>query len=220
MSPIFGKTLMWFFTQKDFRGQPQNFNELLADIGLTGIPMSLNRLAGRGNKDIEVWQSVLTSMGLSISRYSKMTEIYNLLEKWEKSKGIETNKDFPISRTRDIRNALQDDDLDKAESELNKVTETEQKKHPEFTLVQMRGKILKGLVESLKKPFAGSNRNEYLFEKTLGPGSKDIVRRAHEERIIVLKRVKELYDNMTARGSAEASDKNTKEDSKEPDNHP
>ncbi len=189
MSPILGKTVHWMLSHRDFRGQPQSAWQFLEEELLTWIPIGLSRMIKQGNKDIDWWQSLLTSMGLQVARYSKSTEIYLKAEAWRKEHEVQPDQGtYPISKYRDVRNALQDKNLQKASKEWQRVVAVEQKKEPDVTRGTIIKKLAHGFKIGLQHPFTGSKAREHEFYKSLDPVDKDAYNRAIQER-------KEVYNN-------------------------
>jgi hypothetical protein len=201
MSPIIGKSVQWFLTKKDYRGQPQSPMEFLQELASSASPISLRQwLPGKsGNKDIEPWQSFLTAMGLQISRYSKANEVFDLVGKWKEKHGVsDPGQVYPPSKFRDVRNALMDDDMERFQKEWKDLIEKENKKNPELTKKQQEGKLAVGLKMGLIRPFTGTKIKEAQFIQSLSKDQKEAYDRARSERITILKKFADYYKDKAA----------------------
>lgn len=149
-----GIRLLWeVASQRDWQNRPTGPGKAFLNFLTTFIPMTF-----RYRKDIEWWQSLLTSWGLQVSRYSPSTRVYDLAEKWrQKNKVGEETGIFAPSKYRDLRNALEDQDYAAAKKEYDKLVEE----------TGSADKITQGFRTSLHKPFAGSQKDEIKFKNSL-----------------------------------------------------
>ena len=205
VSPILGKTALWMITQRDFRGQPQSVLQFLKEEALTPIPISVSRMLKQGNKDIDAWQSFLTSLGLQVARYSKAIEVYDLVDTWNKQHGIVPNEgNYPISKYRDLRNMLQDERMSMAEREWQHIIGEEMKRNPELKRQEIVKKLAHGFRIGLQRPFTGSIHKEKDFVKSLNPEEKDAYDRAIQERKYIYQRFNKVYRGGTGAAAEEA----------------
>ena len=175
--------LIALLEQKDFRGLKQTFPEWLQETATIAIPISLRAMVpgASQNKDIDAWDSFLNSMGVMVSRYSPLTEMYDKVDKWKKEHGIEVQEAaiYPPSKYRDLRNALMDGHDGDAIKELEKLMKD--KNIPKI-------KVMEGFRKSLFRPMAGSNLNDFRFAKSLNEVDRAKFEESKKQRFVVWKK--------------------------------
>jgi hypothetical protein len=127
------------------------------------------------NKDLNAWDTFMNAMGIGVSRYSPLTEVYDMVDKWKKKQGIvEPQAVYPPSKFRDLRNAVQDDAEGKVKSEWAKLLKENPKMKPQVLASHFR--------QSLFRPFTGSHKNDLLFRKELNDLQKEKFDTARKDR--------------------------------------
>ena len=168
ISPVLGKSVEHLLTGRDYRGLPQSDLSFLKEVATSALPISL-RAAIPGmstNKDVNAYDSFLSATGIGVSRYSPLTCMYDMVDKWKASQGITKQEAvYPPAKFRDLRNAVQDGEeggVYKHWDELlkgGKIHTTALKEH---------------FRQSLFRPFTGSEKTEKAFRRSLSPEDRKI----------------------------------------------
>jgi hypothetical protein len=129
-----------------------------------------------------------------VSRYSPVQRIYDLVDKWKDKNDIPNEKGhYAPSKYRDLRNALQDNNIDKAVSEWQKLVKASDDP----------SKVLSGFHTSLFKPIAGSKHNDLEFKQSLSDDDKKAYDAAEAARAVIWRRLLE-NNNKFSKASNEA----------------
>ena len=168
ISPVLGKSVEHLLTGRDYRGLPQSDLSFLKEVATSALPISL-RAAIPGmstNKDVNAYDSFLSATGIGVSRYSPLTCMYDMVDKWKASQGITKQEAvYTLAKFRDLRNAVQDGEeggVYKHWDELlkgGKIHTTALKEH---------------FRQSLFRPFTGSEKTEKAFRRSLSPEDRKI----------------------------------------------
>ena len=215
VSPIVGRTAQWMLTQRDYRGMPEDAKQFLIESMFTAFPISsggpvalaekvlpkpagetISALPINRNKDISAFESFLNAMGIAVSRYSPLTQIYSELDDWKKSHGLlEEAGIYPPSKYRDVRNALQDDNIRLARTEWDRLVKHEVGKGLE-TEDMVKAKLWKGFYASVTKPLTGSSRTDTEFRASLRPDKQAWFDYAQAERQNLLPKFFEMFPEL------------------------
>jgi hypothetical protein len=164
VSPMIGKGVLQGLTGRNYRGEKvtalDTATEMLAQyipITLRGMPGLRELTATERNHPVSTLEELAGSMGLRISRYSPITETFKTAHEWMEKQGIpkETGT-YPVSKFQQLRYALEDGDMDRAQKEYDKLakdTDTE--------------KISKGFHASVMHHFTTNKETDEKFRESL-----------------------------------------------------
>lgn len=165
INPTIAKGAIQGVTGVNYRGEKVTFMETLGELLATYIPITVRWLPGlknltrtSQNRPVSPLEEFAGTMGIRISRYSPVTEIYKLASEWNEKRGLPKDRGtYPISKYQQLRYALEDGDLERAAMERDKLVESG----------MSLSAIAKGFRESIHHPFTGSNATDAEFRKTL-----------------------------------------------------
>jgi hypothetical protein len=176
ISPVLGKSVEHLLTGRDYRGLPQNDLSFLKEVATSALPISMRSLIPgmSTNKDVNAFDSFLSATGIGVSRYSPLTRMYDMVDKWKASKGIAKQEAvYPPSKFRDLRNAIQDGEEGRVYQEWDKL-----KKEGKLHNTELRAHFK----QSLFKPFTGSAKGDKDFKKSLSPEDRKVYDAANFDR--------------------------------------
>ena len=179
ISPVMGKTLEWLAWGKDYRGQKESTADFMKEVLTSWVPIPLRGTVPgvpQRNKDVNAWDAFLSGMGIMVSRYSPMTQMYDKVDKWKKSQGMPTQDatSYPPSKYRDLRNSVQDQNPQAVKREWDALLKSEKGD---------KIKAVRGLRESLVRPITGSDATDKKFRDSLNQNDKDIFDAAKQDRV-------------------------------------
>jgi len=185
INPLVGKGSIQLITGQNYRGEQVDAKETMTELLAQAIPLTLQPLPGvrsltetGRNQPTSPLEQFAGSMGLRISRYSPISEVYQMASKWEDEQGIPRDKgSYPVSKYQQLRYALEDGDEEKARKEIEKLHES-----------MKRDKIISGFEESIQHPFTQSQAMDVKFSKTLSPKDYAKYKLAREKRKDILRR--------------------------------
>lgn len=190
LNPITTKGGWQLITGINYRGEKVDTKETLTELLAQSIPLTLQavpavrNLTETGkNQPISPLEQFAGSMGLRVSRYSPISEVYQLASKYEDKQGVPRDRGtYPISKYQQLRYALEDGDEEKAKKELEKLGES-----------MKRPKIASGFKESIQHPFTQSERMDVEFAKSLSPENYEKFKLAKKKREDILRNFYLLY---------------------------
>lgn len=174
----------------NYRGEKVGFWDTIGELLTNYIPITARSLPGvreltatSRNNPVSPLEQLAGSMGLKISRYSPITKVYQLAHDWEKSQGIAADTgSYPVSKYQQLRYALEDGNMEKAQAEYKKIRATG----------VVPGKIASGFKESITHPFTSSKATDEAFRKSLNAQGKNQFDQAMQRRQDILKRFSAL----------------------------
>jgi hypothetical protein len=181
-NPSTVRPLEWFFTRHDYRGAPESGMQYLEEFLFRRVPIGMRGLVAKvpglentgGNKDLNMYDMALNAMGIQVSRYSPLTKVYQLADDWkEKNKPDEQKLQYPPSKFRDLRNAVQDGNEDEVFSQWDKLKKETKLKNTE---------LKEYFKKSMFHPFAGSAKAEKEFKHSLNEGDRQVYDAAIQDR--------------------------------------
>lgn len=189
LSPVVGRGLLEGLSGVNYRGEPTTIGETFTNIIGNAVPLTLQP-ATRGlsetSKDnpVSPIEQLIGSLGLHVSRFSPVSEIYHLSKDWTEKHGKEYGLDqrrgvFPRSQYQQLRYALEDSNSTQAKAEVAKLLDSEKITRDEL------GKRFK---ESINRPFTGSQKTDEAFKKSLDDRGKRIFDAAVKRRELLLQR--------------------------------
>lgn len=192
LSPIVGKGALQYTSGVDWRGQRVTAGETTKELLKQPVPLTLRGFLGTSDSSLTAWEQLAGSVGLKISRYSSASELYEMVQKFRKNSGnpklVQEYEDAeksvnPESHYRDIRLALERNDLKEAKEAFEELRKT-----------KSRSDIMEAMNpknSDLKwKPLAGMSREtERAFIKTLSDKEKAVFHNARKERMETYKRL-------------------------------
>lgn len=173
------------FGGTNYRGEKMTQGDIWGELLGTYIPISVLEIPGlrelqdtSRNSPVSPLEQFAGTMGIHTSRYSPITETYQLAKSWKKSVNIPTdNAVYPVSKYTQLRYALEDGDSARAREAYLKL-------NSELTTA----KIAAGFKESVNHPFTGRLEDDLRFERALSGADKQIYRRAIKSRKDILLR--------------------------------
>jgi len=183
INPLTGKGSIQLLTGQNYRGEKVDAKETLAELVAQSIPLTVQAIPGvrkltetGRNQPVSPLEQFAGSMGLRISRYSPISEVYQLASEWEDKQGVPRDRgSYPVSKYQQLRYALEDQDEEKALKEYKKLRET-----------MTSQKIDSGFRESMNHPFTQSQRMDEKFAKSLSKEDRkkyDLARQKRKEII-------------------------------------
>lgn len=186
----FGQKAWQMVSGINYRGEKVGFWDTIGELLTNYIPITARSLPGvreltatSRNNPVSPLEQLAGSMGLKISRYSPITKVYQLAHDWEKSQGIAADTgSYPVSIYQQLRYALEDGDMGKAQVEYTKIRATG----------VVPGKIASGFKESVTHPFTSSKATDEAFRKSLNAQGKNQFDQAMQRRQDILKKFNAL----------------------------
>lgn len=184
VNPLTVKGTIQLATGLNYRGEKTTPTETMTELLAGYIPITarsipaLRSLTETGRKtSVTPLQELAGSLGLRISRYSPISETYQLAGEWmEKQKLPKDRGSYPVSKYQQLRYALEDGDMDKAKAEYEAL-----KKDSNST------KVRDGFRLSISHPFTGSEANDRKFSKSLTGYDKELYEQAIRTRKNILR---------------------------------
>ncbi len=164
VSPLTGKTALWSLKHQNYRGEEQGFVDFATETLANYIPITLRGMPGlreltatERNHPVSTLEELAGSMGLKISRYSPITETFKTAKEWMKDQGMPVDTGtYPVSKFQQLRYALEDGDMDRAQKEYEKLTKDAEP-----------GKIAKGFHASVMHHFTTNKATDEKFRQSL-----------------------------------------------------
>ena len=169
VSPLVGKTGQWLLTGRDYRGMDLPATEFAKQLAMAWLPISIRGVVPGAsvNKDITAWETFMNAMGLATARYSPLTHIYAMIDDWKTDKGLPKQQGvYPVSKFRDVRNSLQDNNMEKTIYYWNELLKDKEAENIEGEGTTEK-KLRKAFSQSLLRPFTGSSEVDKEFRKSL-----------------------------------------------------
>ena len=185
ISPVVGKFVQEGIFGVNYRGEKTSLGDALKDI-LTGmVPMPLQSMtrswtASNLANPVSPLEQILGSAGIQVHRYSPITQIYPMAEKWKKANYPEDVQrgSYPVSKFQQLRYALEDNDTDSALKQVAFL----QKQGMSHTQIAHAFKL------SVNHPFTGNKEHDAEFLKTLDEDQRKVYDAAIERRHLILAR--------------------------------
>lgn len=180
-------------TGTNYRGEPVAAGTAIADFLVGNAPMYLQPAlrpltATTRNNPVSPFEQMLGVLGVKISRYSPISQVYPLAQKWVtdhgSAYGIQPHQGvYPQSAYSPIKYALDDGDYAKARNLYNQLVTDHGGKE---------SKVLAGLEHSIREPFTGSAKGDAGFSASLSGNDKKIYQTAKERQILLLQRIRPM----------------------------
>lgn len=188
LSPL-AKAMWQEFGGTNYRGEKMTQRDILGELLGSYIPISIREIPGlrelqdtSRNNPVSPLEQFAGTMGIHTSRYSPITETYQLAKSWKESVNIPTdNAVYPVSKYSQLLYALEDGDSDRAREAYLKLKEE-----------LPRAKIASGFKESVMHPFTGTLDNDRRFERSLSGLDRQMYRRATKVRQEIMLRFEQL----------------------------
>lgn len=181
-------------TGVNYRGEPVSTMDAFRDALAGNMPMYLQPML-RGlsvtnkNNPVSPLEQFMSSVGMKISRYSPISQVYPLAKDWKDKHGSEfglkeDKAKYPTSAYTPMKYALDDANYPEAWSQYQALVKDNNGN---------AGTVLKGLQGSIYAPFTGSHRTDQAFFASLTPEQQQIYRAAVERRMILWQRVGAMF---------------------------
>lgn len=201
ISPLFGKFIQEGLFGQNYRHEKTSIADAISDIFSGMVPgpfmafarylteqapapvqKAIKDLPGTArNNSISPLEQILSSTGLQVHRFSPINSVYPLVDKWIKSNYPELRdgkSTFPVSKFQQLRYALEDNDTQKAQREVENL------KAAGFS----DEKINKGFKLSMTHPWTGSKELDQEFYKAQDDDTKRVIDAGNDRRKIILDR--------------------------------
>lgn len=190
ISPIFGRFVQEGVFGVNYRGEHTTVGDAIKDILAGTVPMPMQTLTRQWTDSskanpISPFEQILSSAGVQVHRYSPITTIYPIAEKWVKAnhpEDIRARGAYPVSKFQQLRYACEDGDAEKIQHEVKNLEKAG------MTLAQ----IAKGFKSSVNHPFTGKESHDEEMVKTLSEDDKESYHAAVERRKVILQRFNTL----------------------------
>lgn len=168
---------------KNYRGEQIGITDSMRDIATNVLPMSLRPFlgsAGKGASNVPLWDQFITANGLRISRNSDINNAFHLGQQYARANAPQGQKPdstvYPVSDWQQMRYALEDGDMAKAQAELEAVEGARGGKKASA------GSVIGAFKESLFRPWTGSKKMDPAFMESLSGSDKARLNKAIEAR--------------------------------------
>ena len=193
ISPIFGRFVQEGVFGVNYRGEHTTVGDAIKDILAGTIPMpmqSLTRQWTDSNKanPISPFEQILSSAGVQVHRYSPISTMYPIAEKWVKAnhpEDIRARGAYPVSKFQQLRYACEDGDAEAIQKEI---------KNLEKGGMNL-SKITSGFKSSVNHPFTGKESHDLDMAKTLSEDDLQTYHAAIERRKVILQRFNSLKNS-------------------------
>lgn len=180
--------------QRNWRGEKVNTADVLKEAATKAIPISLKWIPGfsdladmgqQRNRTVTRLEEFLGSQGIQVSRHTPLTKAYELATDWMKAQeGYKEDRGtYPTSKYQQLRYALEDNDLEKAQEELDKLITAAGGKS---------GLVSKGFSQSVRHPFTTSHVKDSEFKASLSPEDLEKVHQAEAHQAEIWQRYRML----------------------------
>lgn len=185
MNPLIGKGTVQLLTGLNYRGEKVSATDTMEELLAQYIPITARWIPGVKEltqtskaRPVSPLEEFAGSMGMHVSRYSPITEIYKLASKWKDESGsVKDTGTYPVSKYQQLRYALEDGDLDRAKEEYDKL------------LVDATArKIREGFHSSVNHPFTGTKESDRAFVDSLSDEDKALYELALDKRAQIIQR--------------------------------
>lgn len=179
ISPLLGKGAIQMMTGLNYRGEKTTAMETLGELLTQYIPLSVRSFpeirdltTTSRNRTVTPLEEFAGTMGVRASRYSPISEIYKKASKWQEEQGTPKDRgSYPISKYQQLRYALEDGDIPRAQEEYTKLRKD-----------MAANKIADGFKESINHPFTGSKASDAKFRGSLKEEDQKLFDLAVEKR--------------------------------------
>lgn len=168
----------------NWRGEKVKPGDTLTEAVGKFSPLTLRQLPGirdlvdsTHSSPVPPMQQFAGAFGLKISRFSPITDAYELANQWKAKNGIASDYSgtYPVSQYQQLRYAIEDGRIDDAAAEYNKLAA---KMKP--------AQIDKGFKMSVEHSFTGSKANDIKFRQSLAGDDKAVYDAAVDRRKMIL----------------------------------
>lgn len=191
ISPFTTKTAIELGTGRNYRGESISATEALKNTALAGMPMSMRDFPGLSqltqttrNNPVSPVEALMSTFGLHISKFSPVNEAYDIAGKYKDSIGKPDTGVYPVSQYTPLKNALEDVDTAKAQSEIQKLKAT-----------MKPDALAKALHASIFHPWQDTAAEEIKFIKSLTPEKRAIVKAAEARKVAIWQKYVKLTNS-------------------------
>ena len=197
LNPVFGRTLMEFFTKRDVFGRQRSGLEQLKDFAQTIVPISLRGILHP--REQTLWDSFLNSIGITERRSTAASTISQLAANFKQANNIATEPgEFIYDPDKDpyrgIKSAATFSDVNTTANEIKKAIKaghTPQAIWKHFSYYQ--------------RPFTGSKKNDETFYQELSADNKKIFNDAVKERKMMIEKFRLAWELAGQKGQSAAA---------------
>ncbi len=174
------------YTGEDYAGRPlgatteEKAKAIGADALASYMPMAMASTI-QNKQDLRLWEHLLSSLGLPISRYSPEYQVRDWAAKWNEEQGtLKPRVAYPESKYKRLRNALDDENLETAKSEFKKLV---------ADTGGSRRDIVAGFRQSINHTYTGGSFiDDTKFRDSLTPEQRKMYDLAEHRKEIISRR--------------------------------
>lgn len=191
-------------TGQNWRGEKVTTGDTLKEFLTKFIPISgrwipgmkqlVEKTATGGARTVSPFEEFLSSQGIQVARHSPASAAYDLAHKYKVAQGIKEDVGtYPVSKYQQLRYALEDDDMKRANEEAEKLLAEEKTKVPFFNRSVAVRKLQTAFQHSLEQPWTKSREMDQDFIKSLKPDDRAKVVKAEQERQAIARRFATMF---------------------------
>ena len=193
ISPIFGRFVQEGVFGVNYRGEHTTVGDAIKDILAGTVPMPMQTLtrqwtdSGKANP-ISPFEQILSSAGVQVHRYSPITTMYPIAEKWVQAnhpEDVRARGAYPVSKFQQLRYACEDGDKEAIQKEIKRLE----------VAGLTPAKLASGFKSSVNHPFTGKESHDADMAKTLSEDDKQTYHAAIERRKLILERFNQFKNS-------------------------
>lgn len=198
LSPV-SRSLWEAYSGVNYRGEEvKGWNRFVTDpiSGMMPIPLQpfTRDLSSTGkNQPISIFEQMLGSIGIKVSRFAPAQQIYPLAKTWMDQQGLNTPRGvYPTSEYTPLKYALEDGDYETG-NKLYEQLVTQNKGNV--------GKVTKGILASINRPFTESQASDQQFRASLTPENQKLFDAAVTRRQLLMQRFQQMRSEAKPHGT-------------------
>ena len=191
----FASSILEEFEGRNWRGEKVDSWEVLKELATKTLPMSLSFLPmvreaqewGSGHRlPTSKGEAFLSSQGITVARHTPLNDAYGIAREWNRKNpppsGVEDKGSYPVSKYQQLRYALEDGDMQKAQAEYDALRAKEDNQ-TRFNL---------GFHSSIFHPWTGTKARDRDFMESLAPADRAKIEKAEAHRDTIWERYQSL----------------------------
>jgi len=198
LNPVTARTALEIGTGRDYYGRQRAYSQQVGDLASTMIP-----IAFRTSAEKKLWESLVTSMGVSVQRWGEIDSAFKMAEKYKKAHNIaakgELIYDPSADKLRGLKVGLANGDDVAALSALKALA-------PKPADVYKMDNYFRNYANM---PFTGSKSNDVQWEKQLTQDQRDTIDKARQHKEDIARRwveIRNLYGVMGEKPQGEITE--------------
>ena len=198
LNPTYGRTLMEFFSGRDYFGRQRSGLQQLKDFASNVVPISFRGLLNPREQNL--MESFLNAFGITNRRSTAADDVFQLADNFKKAHNIPTEPgqfmyDPEKDPYRPIKEAAIFSDAKATAKEIQRAIKAG---HPADA-------IWKHFTSYSERPFTGSKKNDETFYKELSADNKKIFNDAVKERKMMIEKFRLAWELAGQKGQSAAA---------------